>query len=72
MNGSLIPETSCSGEYPDITRFFSVFTKIGTCCNQTINTTNYYLQLHKLKEQFCKTAKLIATVILRQLLYMTV
>lgn len=32
--GSLIPETSCSGEYPDMMRFFRIRTNWGTSCRK--------------------------------------
>lgn len=32
--GSLIPDTSCSGEYPDMIRFFRIRTNWGTSCEE--------------------------------------
>lgn len=37
--GSLMPDTSCSGEYPDMIRFFRILTNCGTSYKKTNNRT---------------------------------
>lgn len=46
--GSLMPDTSCSGEYPDIIRFFRILTNCGTSYKKREEVSQYFVKLSEI------------------------
>lgn len=65
--GSLMPDTSCSGEYPDIIRFFRILTNCGTSYKKQKReeVSQYFVKLSEIwffKSLMCVTLLLMFEV----------